>query len=197
MKADKTRTGVRSTSNKIKKIIRYVIFALISNVLYGLLLYFVFTWLAGYSILYGYFGNLMLIIIGLVWDEQNHKLWQSEKLLTEIQANTLDATLGKQMLRLYLDAFTSFKTILYLFYIFILVFSQIIDFIPTLVNENIANFISANTYSILLLIAVDQLIGQFSKDRERMKRISAKLEKYLTENKEEQLNQTTNRPART
>ena len=183
-KEDHTRTDIRSMSNKIKKIIRYVTFALISNVLYGLMLYYVFTWLAAYSILYGYFGNLVLIIIGLVWDEQNHKLWRSESFLKTLHTNTVDAKLGKRLLRFYLDAFTSFKTILYLFYIFILVLSQIIDFIPTIVNENITNFISANTYSILLLIAVDQLVGQFSKDRARMKSVSEKLEKHLTENEE-------------
>ena len=83
-----------------------------------------------------------------------------------------------------LDSFVSFKTVLYMFYIFILIFSQIIDFYPALVGENIGNFISANSYSILLLIALDQVIGQFSKDRERVGKISEKLKKDLVENQE-------------
>ena len=54
-------------SEKIKKIVKYVLYALTSNVIYGLLLFFVFTRLAGYSLLYAYLGNLALIIIGLIF----------------------------------------------------------------------------------------------------------------------------------
>ena len=172
-------------SNKIKRIIKYLLYALMTNVIYGLILYFVFTWLAGYSLLYAYFWNLAFIIIGLVLDEVNHGLYQSDKFLSEIQSNTLEAKLGKDFLGFYLDAFISFKTILYLFYTVILIFSHINKFYQIFVNEDLVNFIAANEYSILFLIAVDMFIQQFSKDRVRMKKISSKFKKYLTENQDE------------
>ena len=172
-------------SNKIKRIIKYLLYALMTNVIYGLILYFVFTWLAGYSLLYAYFWNLAFIIIGLVLDEVNHGLYQSDKFLSEIQSNTLEAKIGKDFLRFYLDAFISFKTILYLFYTVILILSHINKFYQIFVNEDLVNFIAANEYSILFLIAVDMFIQQFSKDRVRMKEISSKFKKYLTENQDE------------
>ena len=61
---------------------------------------------------------------------------------------------------------------------------QIIDFYPTIASEDISSFIHANSYSILLFIAFDQFIGQFSKDKERMNKISEKLKKSMTENQE-------------
>ncbi|MGL4670359.1 MAG: hypothetical protein ACRCVG_07210 [Methanobacteriaceae archaeon] len=83
-----------------------------------------------------------------------------------------------------IDSAISFKTELYLFYVFILIFSQIIDFSPELVSEDLANFILANSYSILLLIAFDRIIQNFSNDRKRMKKISANLKKSLSENQD-------------
>ena len=56
-------------SETIGKIINYVLYVLLSNVIYGLLIFFVFTWLVRYSLLYAYLGNLSLIIIGLGMNE--------------------------------------------------------------------------------------------------------------------------------
>jgi hypothetical protein len=77
--------------------------------------------------------------------------------------------------------FISFKTLIYLLYLFILIASQIIDFNPDLIGENLVNFIQANNYSILFLLAFDTLIGQFSKDKERMKKIAEKLKEDSSE----------------
>jgi len=163
---------------KLRKILKYVLFALISNVIYGLGMYYVYKWLVGYSILYAYLGTLVLIIIGLIWDELNHKYY-----LWAMQTKEYAIQMEKSFLfRLYLDAFISFKTILYLFYIFVLIVSQIIKFNPAIVNESFGNFILSFEYAILFIIAYDMVIGQFSKDRARMKKISAKFKESLNKN---------------
>lgn len=117
-------------------------------------------------------ANLGLIILALVADEYAFKIYdaamQSKKAINELKKSRL--------FRFHLDAHISFKAILYLFYISIMIFSQIVDAYPTLVSENLRNFIVANEYSILLLIALDLFSGQFVKDRERVKRLSEEFE---------------------
>ena len=169
-------------SNKIKQIGKHLFYILWSNVIYGLILYFLFTWLAEYSLLYAYFGNLSLIIIGLAIDAYFLKILQSKKLMMQLKEEN-DAKNYRLIQRL-VDSFVSFKTILYLFYVIILIFSQILTINPTFVGENISNFILANNYSILFLIAFDMLLGQFSKDKERMKEISENMKKSLVDKEE-------------
>ena len=169
---------------KIKRIINFILFFIYTNVIYGLIVYFVFTWLAGYSLLAGYFGNLALIVLGLVMDAQIHKILQSKKLIQELKEDK-NPEQGYRFIQSLLDNYVSFKTSLYLFYVVILVLSQIIVFYPTLLSENISNFIAVNNYSILLLLAFDMLSRQFSKDKERKKAISENLEKALSESEVE------------
>ena len=165
---------------KLKRIIRFILFFIYTNVIYGLIVYFVFTWLAGYSLLAGYFGNLALIVLGLVLDTYMLKMLQSKKLVEELRKEK-DTEQGYRFIQLVLDNYVSFKTSLYLFYVLILVFSQIIVFYPTLFGENISNFIAVNNYSILLLVAFDMLSSQFLKDKARKKEIAENLEKAFSE----------------
>jgi len=164
----------------IIRLSRYILCALIANAAYGVLLYFVFTWLAGYSLLYAYLGNLALIILILAIDEYTHKILQSEKFIMKLKKEK-DPEKSYRSLEWGLSNFGSFKTDLYLFYVFILVFSQIIEFHPSLVGDNLGGFIRANSYSILFFIAFDTLLGQYSKDRKRMKEILATIKKSLDE----------------
>jgi hypothetical protein len=168
---------------KIKQIGKHLLFIFYSNAIYGLILYFAFTWLAGYSLLFAYLGNLALIVLGLAWDEFNQKWLQSKKAVLLLKKEK-DIEKNYRFVQQLMDSFVSIKTALYLFYIIILIFSQILDFYPALAGGNLGNFILANNYSILFLVAFDMLIGQFSKDRERMKKISAYLKKSLTENQD-------------
>ncbi|MCL2757633.1 MAG: hypothetical protein FWD43_06110 [Coriobacteriia bacterium] len=162
---------------KLIKIIKYVLFLLLSTTLYGLAMYFVYTWLVGYSLLLAYLGNLILIIIALVWDESNFKLYDS---LVKSK-DALKELKNSRYFRWILDSFISFKAALYLFYVLIMVFSQIINAYPTLAYESLASFIAANEYSILLLIAVDLFSGQFVKDRKRMSSVLERFEKAWKE----------------
>ena len=164
--------------NKIKKASNYLIYVLFSNVLFGAIYYFVFTRLAKYSLLYAYMGSLALIFIGLWIDSIMKKYFISEKLMNELQAlDDKSRETNYKMLQWIINNFVSFKTVLFVFYFFILVFSQIINIDPSQVNESIRNFILANSYGIVLLIAFDRIIGQFAKDRKEMGEISESLEK--------------------
>jgi len=167
-------------SNMIKKIGKHATYFLWSNVIYGLIVYFTFTWLAKYSPLYAYLGNLTLIVLGLVIDGYTQSALQSKKLVAELREDK-NKEKNIRFVNWITDGFISFKTSLYMFYVFILVLSQIIKLYPAFLNENIISFIAANDYSILLLIALDTLIKQFLNDRKKMKIISEKLKKELTE----------------
>ena len=169
--------------NKIKQTGKYLLYILWSNIIYGLIVYYTFIWLSGYSLLYAYFGNLALIVFGLAIDGYSQKLLQSKKLVVQLKEDK-NSEKNTRIVGMLIDSFVSFKTVLYLFYAFILIVSQIIDFYPLLVSENVKNFISANNYSILLLIALDMLTRQFSEDRERMQKLSEKFKKSLMEHQD-------------
>ena len=166
--------------SKLKKIGKYIIFLLWSNVFYGLAVYFVFTWLSKYSLLYGYLGNLALITIGLIWDEYTQKMLQSPKIVEQIKEEK-NKSINYRSLHWITDNFISFKTALYLFYLFILLYSQLITFNPSIAGEHLTNFIKANDYSILFLIGIDTLITQFTKDRKKMNEITQNIERTMAE----------------
>ncbi len=159
-------------SAKLKRLCRYTIYAILTNAIYGLILYFLTTWLAGFSLLYAYLGNLALIIWGLMMDEYVYKMYQSKKLVRQIKREK-DADTNYRIILWLIDSTVSFKAVLYLFYICIVIAAQIIDFYPSAVSENLGNFVFSIRYSILILMAFDMLIGQFVNDRKRMKKISA------------------------
>ena len=171
--------------SKLKRIIKFILFFIYTNIIYGLIVYFVFTWLAGYSLLAGYFGNLALIILGLALDASLYKMLQSKKIVQSIK-DEKNPEHGYRFFQTLLENYVSFKAALYLFYVIILVLSQIILFYPALFGENISHFISANNYSILLLIAFDMLSSQFSKDKEKKRAIAENLEKTFYENEKEE-----------
>ena len=169
--------------DRIARIIKSILFILYTNVIYGFILYWVFVWLSGYSLLYAYLGNLALIIIGLVWDEYNQRLLRSEKLINMLKKEK-DVEKNFRFLQMIINNFISFKTALYLFYAVILIVSQILSYSPALINTNIVNFIRANDYSILLLVAFDTIIANYIKDKQRMKETAQKLNESLSDNKE-------------
>jgi len=64
----------------------------------------------------------------------------------------------------YLGGDVSFKTALYLFYIFILVCSAINSVMPYFFNEEFADYLLTVEYGILVLVAADTFLNQFYKD---------------------------------
>ena len=160
---------------KATQLLKYASFFLVSTSIYGLAMFFAYIWLARYSVLLAYLGNLVLIIIALVWDEANLKVLDS---LTESKEALLEMKKSRSIWWV-LDSFISFKAALYLYYVLIMLFSRVLQSYPTLVHENLVSFINANEYSILLLIAVDLFAGQFVADRVKARAIRAKIEKAI------------------
>lgn len=164
----------------LKQVNKYFIYDILGTVIYGLILYFGFTWLSRLSLVYGYLWNFALVILTTLFDRYSIKNMQSDKMvMMMIEKYGIEKT--KRMMT---GGFITFKTLLYFFYIFILIASQVIKFNPTLISENLVNFILANDYSILFLLAFDTLIVQFSKDKERNNYILEKLNKYSSENQD-------------
>jgi len=164
-------------SKKIIRIIKYAGFLVLSTALYGLVMYFAFTWLSKYSLILAYLGNLVLIVVALVWDEANFKTYDSLLHTKEY----LDQLKDKRYFRFLLDSFISFKAALYLYYVLIMIISQVITSYPTLLPETLGNFFIANELSILLLVAVDLFTSQFEKDRKRSAEVLEKFEKAWSE----------------
>jgi len=170
--------------DKVKKFVKYTFFILYTNALFAALMYFSFTWLAKYSLLYAYLGNLLLIVIGLILDNLTLKMYQSKKFITMLRESDDPEKEYRSIERIHFDVFVSYKTALYVFYIIIMIAAQVVEFYPTLLGENLVNLISANQYSILLLIALDQITVQFSKDRKKVKEVSAQLKADMAESQE-------------
>ena len=167
-------------SKKIKQIIKYAVYIIVSTSVYGLIMYLAYTGLAGFSLLLAYLGNLVLIIVALVWDELNFKVYDS--LMHSKQ--TLEELKTSRTFRYIFESFISFKAALYLFYVLIMILSQIVGHYPTFMPDNLASFIAANEYSILLLVAVDLFSRQFKKDRKRAKAVYRKFEKAWSDDQE-------------
>ena len=160
---------MRHRKNQINK---YFLYDILGIAAYGAILYFGFIWLAGLSVLYAYLWNFALIILAVAFESYTEKLWQSDDVITMYKNKH-----GSEKAYLIIaGGWISFKTLIYSFYLIILIASRIIDFNLTLLSENLVDFVLSNNYSILFLLAFDTLIGQFSKDRKRTKRILSKLD---------------------
>ena len=160
-------------------IVKYMFYTLIMAALYGYTAYFlIYRLLADGSLLYTYIGNMVLIIIFLTVDYIIHGILQSKGFVIT-EKNYRFARF------LYLDSLVSFKTTVYLFYIIVLVVSQIISFSPTPANEEIANFFTTIEYGILFVIALDTLIGSVFKDMERIDGITAKFKGYISKQQDQ------------
>ena len=126
---------------------------------------------------------LSLIFIGLYLDKFTLKNVISRKTIAQIKnLNATDREKNYRLVQTFLNSFVSFKTILFVFYFLILIASQIINIAPSLANENLSNFITANSYGMVLLLAFDRIVGQFSKDRAMVREKSKLLKESMNEN---------------
>ena len=155
-----------------KPINKYFLYDILGIAAYGSVLYFGFIWLAGLSVLYAYLWNFALIILAVAFESFAERFLQSDNVIAMYKKKH-----GTKKAHLMMaGGWLSFKTLIYSFYLIILIASRLIDFNPALVSENLADFVLSNNYSILFLLAFDTLIGQFSKDRARTKNILSKLD---------------------
>ncbi|MDR2889193.1 MAG: hypothetical protein LBV33_05060 [Lachnospiraceae bacterium] len=176
-------------SGKIKKLINYLLYIIWSNTIYGLALYSAVTRVARESLLGAYFINIGLIIFGLVMDELIvRKFFTPKKIISDYEKTKTEKEkrFYRLQTRFMTHNFVSFKSSLYLFYILVLILSQVINFDPSLVGQDMANFIQTTDYSIILLVGLDDFGGQFFRDRERMKQCTEELEDYWANNSDEE-----------
>jgi len=166
---------------RVRQLVEYVAYGLIAGVLWGLVMFFLFTWLVGYSVLLAYLVNIALIVAAVAADERAFRMY--DRYLESDEA--LRRLARSRFFRLFLDAFVSFKAILYLFYILIMMFSQAIADYPGLVPQSVKAFISANEYSVVVLVAVDLFSGQLRIDRQRRRQLATRFEQRLTEMRDE------------
>jgi hypothetical protein len=112
-------------------------------------------------------GNLALMIAYLILDEWVLRLLSSDYVVREILKDRTTIEKSFRSIMWLLESFLSFKTMLYVFYISILVISQVIEFYPGLIGKGLEDFILISRYNIVLLIAFDKLTGHFAQDRKR------------------------------
>ena len=105
--------------------------------------------------------NSALIIFFLIEDKIGDYFMDRQK--------TRDPSITQNILMRGLKSYfnsVSFKTALYLFYIYILICSAIDNVDPDFFNEDFSLYLLTVEYGILVLIAVDTFLSQFFKDVE-------------------------------
>lgn len=161
----------------VKQFIKYGCYIIYSNLIFAFIVYFTYTWLSKYSLAFVYIGNAVLILVALLIDT-----WAYRQLNQIMDSDTdFNKVKNSKLFLFYLESFVSFKTVLYLFYIIILIISEVISYNPNILSEGVMNFIVANKYSVVLLIAIERLIKQLEVDRSKtkmtLKRYSDRLKK--------------------
>ncbi len=169
-------------SNKIKRLGKYVAYAVSTNVIYGAILYFLVTGLARYSLLYAYIANLGMVALGLTLDILILRYFASPKLVEEIKGEK-DMEKNYRLVRWYIDNYISFKAMLYLFYAILLIGSQIINFSNISVGENLANFLQTTDYSILIVLAFDEFFERFVQGRKNAETVLEKFRRNWADNR--------------
>ena len=119
----------------------------------------VFNNLAGRSMLAATVTNFALIIVFLVED----RLGEYFAAKQQMKDPNKKQNVFMRILKSYLNS-VSFKTALYLFYIFILVCSAIDNVEPGLFSEGFSLYLLTVEYGILVLVAADTFLNQFFKD---------------------------------
>jgi len=159
----------------------YIIQSLFSATVYGLFTFFViYGWLAGEVILYAYALNVLFIVLFLLVDKHTYAALLSEDLV-----NTKKSWATSMLL--WSANFVSFKTMLYMFYTFVLIVSRVSMIEPNLFSERMMGFVLSIEYCLILLVAFDKFIEHLAKDDRRIKAFNAKfakLKKYVANKRE-------------
>ena len=103
--------------------------------------------------------NFILILIFLIEDKVVDYFARKQ----EMKEQENKQNVFKKILRAYFNS-VSFKTALYLFYIFVLVCSAIDRVEPDFFSEDFSLYLLTVGYGILVLVAGDTFLSQFNKD---------------------------------
>ena len=136
--------------------ISYLIFA----IFFGLLTYL--YWFAAPNMFTAYTWNVAGISIVLIVDKMRIK---------QIYRKMEACTDGKSRSKLMKKDVSSLKTSLYLFYIFALIFSQMLAMdAPIEVSDNMRGYFQSVSHGIVLLFALDKFFGYLISDDVRIKK---------------------------
>jgi len=160
--------------SKKKMLILSGLEAIIVATIYGLFSYFiVFRILAGEVMLYAYLWHIGIILVILL----SEKLFEDSLMSDDFWKKLPTEELAKSATKKEFNRFgwVSFKTELYLFYLFVLVLSRVSILDPTLIDENFMRFVFSIEYCLILLVVFDKLLEQFFKDDKKRTMIVAKI----------------------
>jgi len=133
--------------------------------LVGLLTYW-YWFISNGVMLIAYMWNVIGISFGLIIDTIRVK-----RIYKKIEAVTDD----KMRAKFAKKDVSSLKTSLYLFYIFALIFSQILAMgAPIDVSENMQGYFQSVSYGVVLLFALDTFLGYLVSDDERTRQFKSK-----------------------
>ena len=141
-----------------KKVIKFMWAALFAYGYFGMTV-FIFNNVAARSMITATVINSALIIVFLIEDKVGDYFMDKQK--------TKDPNVKQNIIMRGLKSYfnsVSFKTALYLFYIFILICSAIDNVDPDFFNQDFSLYLLTVEYGILVLIAVDTFLSQFFKD---------------------------------
>jgi len=159
-------------SKKTTQITIYMLYSILSSVIYGAAMYFlIYQGLAGEAVLAAYLWNILFIIIFLILDKVINEFLLSKELVIN-----KDTYLAARIMHGL--SFVSFKTTLYLFYTFILIISRVSILEPDLINDNFRYFVLSIEYCLILVVTFDKYSEYLLKDEQRIKRISAKFHRF-------------------
>ncbi len=173
--------------DKLKRIGNYLIYILMGNALYGVVLYFVVTGLATISPLLAFLGNLALILTVILIDEYVvRKGLRPERIIRDLQKlrTAKEVEMNLRFIRWAFAHYISFKSFLFVFYIAALILSQVLRYYPTVMAESFANFIHIIDLSVIVLLAFKDFGEEFSKDKNRLKTRQEELDRHLLDHPE-------------
>jgi hypothetical protein len=141
-----------------KKVIKFF-WAVFFAIGHYLLTVIVFNNVAGRSMIAATVLNFALIMIFLI-EERIGDYYIAKQGAKE---QSKKQSIFKRIFKSYFNS-VSYKTALYLFYIFILICSATDRVEPDLFNENFSRYLLTVEYGILVLVAADTFLNQFDKD---------------------------------
>jgi hypothetical protein len=168
----------------IKKIINNTICFLIIGFIYSYALYGVVDYLAMYSPLVAFMGNLLFIFFMIAADEFGmRRYWRADAIYARLAKikNKRQREFALYFERWSLKNYVSFRTFLFVFYFAVLIAAQISKFYPDLIEDSVANFLSVIEYSVIVLLALKDIVEEFPRDRSRAQTKLEEFELYLAE----------------
>ena len=139
---------------KRNRLLFYFLYSLFQSIGHGLVIYFVFyVLIARENLLVTSFLNILYIIVGLYSTDKARKFALSKK----DQIIDMYKRMGRVTKVLYAASQVSFRPSMYVFYIIVLVISQIAFLEPGLVPYGLGDFFNSIGYGLLILITYDSL----------------------------------------